>query len=168
MDFLSIRITEQSAIAVAEHMRRGCPARQPSPKKWPSFRIPIGAFLPAAKKRRKFDPQTFPSTIGGRTVSWFVKKQTIFGQGDLSDAVFYIQRRAGKTHWRINCDPPAENNDSSHPDCPGIMPFKNPNVGDKSSLFSTDHPTSSIYADPTAGLSSLCQHIGGPWPVDSN
>jgi len=48
------------------------------------------------------------------------------------------------------------------------MPLKNPNVGDKSSQFSTDYPTSSIYADPAAGLSSLCQHIGGPWPVDSN
>jgi hypothetical protein len=43
MDFLSIRIIEQSAIAVAEHMRRGLPARQPSPKKSPSFRIPIVA-----------------------------------------------------------------------------------------------------------------------------
>jgi len=46
----------------------------------------------AAKKRRKFDPQAFLSTIdGGRTISSFVKKQTIFAQGDLSDAVFYIQ-----------------------------------------------------------------------------
>jgi hypothetical protein len=55
-----------------------------------------------------------------------------------------------------------------HPDCPRIMPLKNPNVGDKSSQFSTDYLTSSIYADPAAGLSSLCQHIGSPWPVDSN
>jgi hypothetical protein len=46
----------------------------------------------ATKKRRKFDPQTFLSTIdGGRTISSFAKKQTIFAQGDLSDAVFYIQ-----------------------------------------------------------------------------
>src|ERR1700692_4918691 len=46
----------------------------------------------AAKKRRKFDPQTFLSTIdGGRTISSFSKKQTIFAQGDSSDAVFYIQ-----------------------------------------------------------------------------
>src|ERR1700719_233717 len=89
---------------------------------------------------------------------------------------------------RINCEPPAENNDSSpwcrkstyshlaflshlptctgcvHPDCPRIMPLQNPNVGDKSSQFSTDYPTSSIYADPAAGLSSLCQHIGSLWP----
>jgi CRP/FNR family transcriptional regulator, cyclic AMP receptor protein len=46
----------------------------------------------AAKKRRKFDPQTFLSTIdGGRKIEAFPKKQTIFAQGDLSDAVFYIQ-----------------------------------------------------------------------------
>jgi len=46
----------------------------------------------AAKKRRKFDPQAFLSTIdGGRSISSFSKKQTIFAQGDSSDAVFYIQ-----------------------------------------------------------------------------
>jgi CRP/FNR family cyclic AMP-dependent transcriptional regulator len=47
----------------------------------------------AAKKRRKFNPKTFLSTIdGGRTIAWFTKKQTIFAQGDLSEAVFYIQK----------------------------------------------------------------------------
>jgi CRP/FNR family transcriptional regulator, cyclic AMP receptor protein len=46
----------------------------------------------AAKKRRKFDPQTFLSTIDrGRRMAVFRKKQTIFNQGDPSDAVFYIQ-----------------------------------------------------------------------------
>jgi CRP/FNR family cyclic AMP-dependent transcriptional regulator len=46
----------------------------------------------AAAKRRKFDTQTFLSSIdGGRTISAFPKKQTIFAQGDSSDAVFYIQ-----------------------------------------------------------------------------
>jgi CRP/FNR family cyclic AMP-dependent transcriptional regulator len=46
-----------------------------------------------AKKRRKFNPQTFLSTIDrGRTVAAFPKKQIIFAQGDLSDAVFYIQK----------------------------------------------------------------------------
>jgi len=53
---------------------------------------PIMTPAAAAKKRRKFDPKAFLSTIdGGRTISSFVKKQTIFAQGDLSDAVFYIQ-----------------------------------------------------------------------------
>jgi CRP/FNR family transcriptional regulator, cyclic AMP receptor protein len=46
-----------------------------------------------AKQRRKFDSQTFLSTIdGGRTIAVIPKKQTIFRQGDLSDAVFYIQK----------------------------------------------------------------------------
>jgi len=46
----------------------------------------------AAKKRRKFDPKTFLSTInGGRKIASFSRKQMIFAQGDLSDAVFYIQ-----------------------------------------------------------------------------
>jgi CRP-like cAMP-binding protein len=46
----------------------------------------------AAKKRQKFDPQTFLSTIsGGRKIEAFPKKQTIFAQGDPSDAVFYIK-----------------------------------------------------------------------------
>ena len=47
----------------------------------------------AANKRRKFDPQIFLSTIdGGRKIVAVPKKQTIFGQGDSSDAVFYIQK----------------------------------------------------------------------------
>src|SRR6266704_2599856 len=47
----------------------------------------------AAKKRSKFDPQTFLSTIdGGRKIAAFPKKQTIFVQGDSSDAVFYLQK----------------------------------------------------------------------------
>jgi CRP-like cAMP-binding protein len=45
-----------------------------------------------AKKRRKFDLKRFFSTIdGGRKIAAFTKKQTIFVQGDPSDAVFYIQ-----------------------------------------------------------------------------
>jgi CRP-like cAMP-binding protein len=46
-----------------------------------------------AKKRGKFDPKTFLSTIdGGRTIAAFPKKHRIFVQGDPSDAVFYIQK----------------------------------------------------------------------------
>jgi CRP/FNR family transcriptional regulator, cyclic AMP receptor protein len=46
----------------------------------------------AARKRRKFDPKTFLSTIdGGRTIVTFRKKRTIFAQGDSADSVFYIQ-----------------------------------------------------------------------------
>ena len=44
------------------------------------------------KKKREFDPHGFLATIGeGRKVVPFEKKQTIFAQGDASDAVFYIQ-----------------------------------------------------------------------------
>ena len=51
------------------------------------------ASVASAKKRSKFDPQTFLSTIdGGRTIAAFPKRQTIFVQGDLSDTVFYIQK----------------------------------------------------------------------------
>src|SRR5580658_6620892 len=46
MDFLSIFITEQSVIAVAEHRRRGWPVRQPSPKKSPLFQNADCGFLP--------------------------------------------------------------------------------------------------------------------------
>jgi len=47
----------------------------------------------AAKQRRKFNTETFLSTInGGRTIAAFSKKQAIFRQGDSSDAVFYIQK----------------------------------------------------------------------------
>jgi CRP/FNR family transcriptional regulator, cyclic AMP receptor protein len=45
-----------------------------------------------AKKTRDFDPKKFLVTIGeGRTIAPFLKKQTIFAQGDVADAVFYIQ-----------------------------------------------------------------------------
>ena len=46
----------------------------------------------AAKKLSKFDPKTFLSTLnGGRKIEAVPKKQTIFAQGDSSDAVFYIK-----------------------------------------------------------------------------
>src|SRR5450432_1497794 len=46
----------------------------------------------ASKKLIKFDPKAFLSTVnGGRKIEAFSKKQTIFSQGDSSDAVFYIK-----------------------------------------------------------------------------
>src|SRR6202022_2979791 len=46
----------------------------------------------AAKKLRQFDPKTLLSPIDrGRKILAFPKKQTIFAQGDSSNAVFYIQ-----------------------------------------------------------------------------
>ena len=47
----------------------------------------------AARKLSKFDTRTFLSTInGGRKIVAVSKKQTLFVQGDSSDAVFYIQK----------------------------------------------------------------------------
>jgi CRP/FNR family cyclic AMP-dependent transcriptional regulator len=47
----------------------------------------------AAKKRSKFDPKTFLSTIDrGREIAAFHRKQTIFAQGYSADSVFYIQK----------------------------------------------------------------------------
>jgi CRP/FNR family transcriptional regulator, cyclic AMP receptor protein len=44
------------------------------------------------KKKRPFDPNAFLATMGeGRKPVLFPQKQTIFAQGDPSDAVFYIQ-----------------------------------------------------------------------------
>jgi len=46
-----------------------------------------------AKKHREFDPNTFLATIGeGRKSLAVSKKQGIFAQGDVADAVFYIQK----------------------------------------------------------------------------
>ena len=47
----------------------------------------------AAKKRRRFNPQTFLSTIdSGRKKLTLPKKQMVFSQGDSADSVFYIQK----------------------------------------------------------------------------
>jgi CRP/FNR family transcriptional regulator, cyclic AMP receptor protein len=52
------------------------------------------------KNSSEFDPKTFLSIInGGRKIAAFAKKQTIFVQGDSSDAVFYI--RKGKVRLTV-------------------------------------------------------------------
>jgi len=44
-------------------------------------------------KKYAFDPGIFLSTIGeGRRVLHFCKRQTVFAQGDATEAVFYIQK----------------------------------------------------------------------------
>ncbi len=49
--------------------------------------------MPAKAKIRNFDPATFLATIGeGRKSLSFAKKQRIFAQGEIADAVFYIQK----------------------------------------------------------------------------
>ena len=45
------------------------------------------------KKNREFDPRIFLATIGdGRKHLSFAKKQGVYNQGDIADAVFYIQK----------------------------------------------------------------------------
>jgi CRP/FNR family cyclic AMP-dependent transcriptional regulator len=52
----------------------------------------VMTLVAASKKLIKFDTKKFLSTVnGGRKIEAFPKKQTIFAQGDSSDAVFYIQ-----------------------------------------------------------------------------
>jgi CRP/FNR family cyclic AMP-dependent transcriptional regulator len=47
----------------------------------------------AATRKREFDPDNFLATIGaGRKTMAVPKKKTVFSQGDLADAVFYIQK----------------------------------------------------------------------------
>jgi hypothetical protein len=56
-------------------------------------RGPIMTPVVAAKKRGKFDPKTFLSTIdGGRKIAVFPKKQAIFVQGDSSEAFFTYRK----------------------------------------------------------------------------
>jgi CRP-like cAMP-binding protein len=59
----------------------------------PILQTEPGAVGPvAAKKRRGFDPHAFLATIGeGRKFVLFPRKQRIFAQGDIADAVFYVQ-----------------------------------------------------------------------------
>jgi CRP-like cAMP-binding protein len=45
----------------------------------------------AIKRRRSFDPKSFPAETGkGRTIDKYGKDQVVFSQGDPADAVFYI------------------------------------------------------------------------------
>ena len=51
------------------------------------------ARVAGSKTQKQFDTKTFLTIInGGRRILTFRKKQTIFTQGDSSDAVFYIQK----------------------------------------------------------------------------
>src|SRR5437588_716244 len=53
----------------------------------------MGPPLRSKRKARAFDPTTFLATIGeGRKNLTFARKQRIFAQGDVADAIFYIQK----------------------------------------------------------------------------
>ena len=45
------------------------------------------------KVKTAFDPKNFLAKVGeGKTVSSYRKDQTVFSQGEIADAVFYIQQ----------------------------------------------------------------------------
>ena len=47
----------------------------------------------ATKRNPQFDPKSFLAKVGeGRTISKYRKDQIVFSQGELADAVFYIQK----------------------------------------------------------------------------
>ncbi len=47
----------------------------------------------APKRKAEFDPAFFLSKAGiGRTILQFPKRAVIFAQGDIADAVFYVQK----------------------------------------------------------------------------
>src|SRR5579863_5042809 len=51
------------------------------------------ARIALVKKAREFDPNIFLATIGdGRKFMAVSKKQRVYNQGDLADAVFYVQK----------------------------------------------------------------------------
>jgi CRP/FNR family transcriptional regulator, cyclic AMP receptor protein len=58
----------------------------------PAIEVSVIAPTALARNDRDFDPKKFLATIGeGRNVVAFPKKQAIYTQGDVADAVFYIQ-----------------------------------------------------------------------------
>jgi CRP/FNR family cyclic AMP-dependent transcriptional regulator len=67
---------------------------------FPRKEKPAMAPTASAAKKRDFDPKKFLATIGdGRKVVAFSKKQIIFAQGDMADAIFYIQE--GKVRLNV-------------------------------------------------------------------
>jgi CRP/FNR family transcriptional regulator, cyclic AMP receptor protein len=47
----------------------------------------------ATKRKLRFDPRSFLAKVGeGRSISKYRKDQVVFSQGDLAEAVFYIQK----------------------------------------------------------------------------
>jgi len=57
----------------------------------------------ATKRRAPFDAKAFLAKIGdGRTISKYRRNEVVFAQGDLADAVFYIQR--GKVKLTVVSD----------------------------------------------------------------
>jgi len=57
----------------------------------------------SAKILKKFDPKTFLSTIdGGRKITAFLKKQTIFVQGDSADVHTSLHTKLPSAHSELS------------------------------------------------------------------
>jgi CRP/FNR family cyclic AMP-dependent transcriptional regulator len=54
---------------------------------------PIGGALVAKRSKAAFDPKKFLARVGeGKAIAKYQKDQAVFAQGDVADAVFYIQK----------------------------------------------------------------------------
>ena len=54
--------------------------------------------MPGKGEKAVFDPMEFLTTFnGGRTISKYQADQQVFSQGDMADAVFYIQTGRSKS-----------------------------------------------------------------------
>jgi CRP/FNR family cyclic AMP-dependent transcriptional regulator len=66
-------------------------ARFPSRQK--ELTIGVEGYVMATKRRRSFDTKSFLARVGdGRSIGKYRKGQVVFSQGDVGDAVFYVQR----------------------------------------------------------------------------
>src|SRR5206468_12960560 len=53
---------------------------------------PAEVVLKRSKKKTTFDPRAFLSKVGrGRTIAQYPMNQVVFAQGDVADAVFFIE-----------------------------------------------------------------------------
>src|SRR6478736_8461814 len=56
-----------------------------------------GRCVMASKQNPSFDPKLFLAKVGeGRSIGKYRKDQIVFSQGDLADAIFYIQKGKAK------------------------------------------------------------------------
>jgi CRP/FNR family transcriptional regulator, cyclic AMP receptor protein len=70
-------------------------ARFPSTQK--ALMIGLEGHAMATKRRRSFDTKSFLARVGnGRSIGKYRRGQVVFSQGDLGDAVFYIQKGKAK------------------------------------------------------------------------
>jgi CRP/FNR family transcriptional regulator, cyclic AMP receptor protein len=88
-----VRLHRVRRLSIIEHSRR--PGISPNSYDNMGFAATCrtGARVMATKRRPSFDPKSFLAKVGeGRSIGKYHKDQVLFSQGDLADAVFYIQK----------------------------------------------------------------------------